>query len=55
MSKTICPECNGESYIDEEPCLSCEAGFIDEIGPEDYILTEDQYITKGASNDLIYR
>lgn len=54
MSKIICPECNGESYIDDEPCLSCEAGFMEEISPEDYTLIEDQY-TKGVNNDLIYR
>jgi DnaJ-class molecular chaperone len=36
MTKIICPECNGECYIDEEPCLTCEAGFMEEIRPEDY-------------------
>jgi len=54
MSKITCPECNGECYVDEEPCLTCEAGFIEEIGPEDYTLIEDQY-TKGVNNDLIYK
>lgn len=54
MSKITCPECNGECYVDDEPCLTCEAGFIEEIGPEDYTLVEDQY-TKGVQDDLIYR
>ena len=54
MSKITCPECNGECYVDDDPCLTCEAGFIEEIGPEDYTLVEDQY-TKGVQDDLIYR
>lgn len=54
MSKITCPECNGECYVDDEPCLTCEAGFIEEIGPEDYTLVEDQY-TKGVQDDLIYK
>ena len=54
MSKITCPECNGECYVDDDPCLTCEAGFIEEIGPEDYTLVEDQY-TKGVNDDLIYK
>ena len=54
MSKTICPECNGECYVDENPCLTCEGGFMEEISPEDYTLVEDLY-TKGVNNDLIYK
>lgn len=53
MSKILCSECNGEAYVDDEPCLSCEGGFMEEIGPEDYTLVEDQY-TKGVNDDLIY-
>lgn len=57
MTKIVCPECNGECYIDDEPCLICEAGFMEEICPEDYNTSEtDQFIMKGANdNDLIYR
>ncbi len=36
ISKEICSHCNGECYIDDEPCVECEAGFVEEIGPEDY-------------------
>jgi hypothetical protein len=50
MTKVICPECNGE-------CLTCDAGFMEEISPEDYNTSEtDQFILKGVKeNDLIYR
>jgi len=57
MTKVICPECNGKCYIDDEPCLTCDAGFMEEISPEDYNTSEtDQFILKGVKeNDLIYR
>ena len=46
ISKEICSHCNGECYVDDEPCVECEAGFIDEIGPEDYNTYYDDAYTK---------
>jgi len=48
----ICMYCKGEAYIDDEPCVECEAGWIVDDGPDSY--KNEESLEKQGDYRIIY-